>query len=60
VETLQLVAQGFAIALTPQNLFFCFIGVLMGTLIGVLPGLGPVSGVASSCQSPSPSNPPPR
>ena len=46
METLQLVAQGFAIALTPYNLFFCFIGVLMGTLIGVLPGLGPVSGVA--------------
>ena len=46
METLGLVAQGFATALTLQNLFFCFVGVLMGTLIGVLPGLGPVSGVA--------------
>jgi putative tricarboxylic transport membrane protein len=46
VETIALVGQGFAVALAPQNLFFCFLGVLMGTLIGVLPGLGPVSGVA--------------
>jgi putative tricarboxylic transport membrane protein len=34
------------VALSPTNLLFCFIGVLMGTLIGVLPGIGPVSGVA--------------
>lgn len=46
MEILQQVGQGFAIALTPQNLFFCFVGVLIGTLIGVLPGIGPVSGVA--------------
>src|ERR671915_100094 len=46
MDVLQQVGQGFLIALTPQNLLFCFIGVLMGTLIGVLPGIGPVSGVA--------------
>src|SRR6201991_443458 len=28
---------GFSVALTLQNLWFCFIGVLLGTLIGVLP-----------------------
>ena len=31
---------GFQIALTPMNLFFCFVGVFIGTLIGVLPGIG--------------------
>ena len=37
---------GLSIALTPENLFFCFIGVLLGTLIGVLPGIGPVTTIA--------------
>jgi putative tricarboxylic transport membrane protein len=46
MDVLQQVGQGFLLALTPQNLLFCFIGVLAGTLIGVLPGIGPVSGVA--------------
>lgn len=39
-------ALGFSVALSPENLVFCFVGVLMGTLIGVLPGIGPVTGVA--------------
>jgi putative tricarboxylic transport membrane protein len=34
---------GFEVALTGQNLLFCFIGALVGTLIGVLPGLGPLA-----------------
>lgn len=34
---------GFEVALSPQNLFFCFLGALVGTLIGVLPGLGPLA-----------------
>lgn len=38
--------SGFAIALQPTNLAYCFIGVVAGTLIGVLPGIGPVAGVA--------------
>jgi putative tricarboxylic transport membrane protein len=46
METLGWIGHGFMVALAPQNLLFCFIGVLMGTLIGVLPGIGPVSGVA--------------
>ena len=29
---------GFGVALSLQNLLYCFIGVLLGTLIGVLPG----------------------
>ena len=39
-------AVGFAVALTLQNLAYCFIGVLLGTVIGVLPGIGPVTTVA--------------
>src|ERR671937_402018 len=37
---------GFAVALTLQNIAYCFIGVLLGTVIGVLPGIGPVTTVA--------------
>jgi putative tricarboxylic transport membrane protein len=33
---------GFEIALQPENLMFCVIGVFIGTLIGVIPGIGPV------------------
>jgi putative tricarboxylic transport membrane protein len=32
---------GFATALTPQNLVYAGVGVLLGTAIGVLPGIGP-------------------
>lgn len=38
--------MGFAVALTPQNLMFAFLGSLMGTLVGVLPGVGPTAGIA--------------
>jgi putative tricarboxylic transport membrane protein len=38
--------EGFATALTPTNLMFAFIGVLLGTAIGVLPGIGPAMTVA--------------
>ena len=37
---------GIQTLFTPENLFFCFIGVLMGTLVGVLPGLGPTAAIA--------------
>jgi len=37
---------GFSVALSVQNLWFCFIGVLLGTLIGVLPGIGPLATIA--------------
>ena len=35
------ILHGFAVVLTPQNLLFMTIGVLVGTAIGVLPGIGP-------------------
>src|SRR5512140_3947680 len=38
--------QGFATALTLQNLFWALAGCFIGTLVGVLPGIGPVSGIA--------------
>jgi len=37
---------GFSVALTPTNLFFCFLGTLIGTLIGVLPGIGPLATIS--------------
>ncbi|MGQ3355184.1 MAG: tripartite tricarboxylate transporter permease [Phreatobacter sp.] len=39
-------ATGFAVALTPANLAFCFLGVLIGTLVGVLPGIAPITTIA--------------
>ena len=38
--------SGFGTALTPENLFFAFLGCIIGTLIGVLPGIGSVATVA--------------
>jgi putative tricarboxylic transport membrane protein len=38
--------QGFATALSFQNLFWALVGCFIGTLVGVLPGIGPVSGIA--------------
>src|SRR5512137_2162143 len=38
--------QGFATALSWQNLFWALVGCFIGTLVGVLPGIGPVSGIA--------------
>jgi len=46
LESLQQLMMGFSVALSVQNLFFTFIGCILGTLIGVLPGLGPAAGTA--------------
>ncbi len=37
---------GLQTAASLTNLFYCFIGVVLGTAIGVLPGLGPVATIA--------------
>jgi putative tricarboxylic transport membrane protein len=37
---------GFSVALSWQNLSYCFIGMMVGTLVGVLPGIGPVGAIA--------------
>jgi TctA family transporter len=39
-------ALGFGVALTLNNLLYCWIGCMLGTLIGVLPGIGPVATIA--------------
>jgi putative tricarboxylic transport membrane protein len=46
MDVLANLGLGFAVALTLQNIAYCFIGVLLGTVIGVLPGIGPVTTVA--------------
>jgi putative tricarboxylic transport membrane protein len=46
MDTLQALLSGFAVALTPGNLLFGFVGVFLGTMIGVLPGIGPALTVA--------------
>ena len=38
--------MGLSVALTLENVLFCFVGALIGTLIGMLPGLGPAATVA--------------
>src|SRR6476469_5056263 len=46
MEILNNLILGFGVAITPINLLYAFIGVLLGTLIGVLPGVGPVATIA--------------
>ena len=46
MELLHNLVYGFGVALTWQNLWFCFVGCFLGTLIGVLPGIGPLATIA--------------
>ncbi|MGF1593856.1 MAG: tripartite tricarboxylate transporter permease [Kiloniellaceae bacterium] len=46
METFDLLAQGFAVALTVENLGLALLGCFLGTIIGAMPGLGPSNGVA--------------
>ena len=46
MEILNNLAAGFAVALTPTNLLYCFLGSFIGSAIGVLPGLGPPATIA--------------
>ncbi len=46
MDTLNLLLDGFGSALTPENLLYACIGVLLGTFVGVLPGIGPAMTVA--------------
>jgi putative tricarboxylic transport membrane protein len=40
------IADGFAVALSPENLLWVLAGVVIGMVIGVLPGLGPAPTIA--------------
>jgi putative tricarboxylic transport membrane protein len=46
MDVLNSLIFGFQVAMTPENLLFCFLGCLWGTLIGVLPGIGPSAGIS--------------
>lgn len=43
---MDLLLEGFQTALTPTNLLYAVLGVLLGTAVGVLPGIGPAMTVA--------------
>ena len=45
-STLHSLMHGFAIAFQFDNLWYAFLGCLVGTLVGVLPGIGPLSGIS--------------
>src|SRR5918995_1904000 len=46
MEILDNLYLGFGVALTLQNVLYCFVGVMLGTMIGVLPGIGPVATIS--------------
>ena len=46
MDALSGLINGLGGALTPSNLLFVFLGVLIGTVVGVLPGLGPITAIA--------------
>jgi putative tricarboxylic transport membrane protein len=46
MDVLGNLGSGFAIALTPWNLLYGLVGVILGTGVGVLPGLGPPATIA--------------
>jgi putative tricarboxylic transport membrane protein len=39
-------AQGFQVALAPNNLLWALVGAMFGTAVGVLPGIGPAVAIA--------------
>ncbi|MDO5289181.1 MAG: tripartite tricarboxylate transporter permease [Pseudomonadota bacterium] len=45
-DTLSLLLQGFATAITLTNLLWALFGCALGTAVGVLPGIGPATAVA--------------
>jgi putative tricarboxylic transport membrane protein len=45
MDTVHGLLYGLSVSLTPANLFYCALGVLLGTIVGVLPGIGPLGGI---------------
>jgi len=45
-QSVELLLEGFAVALTLTNLMWGFVGVTLGTAVGVLPGVGPALAIA--------------
>ncbi len=46
LEALIDLVGGLSIAVTPENIFYCFLGCMVGMLVGVLPGIGPSEATA--------------
>lgn len=46
LDVLTHLADGFHVALTPENFLYCLAGATIGTLVGVLPGIGPLTTIA--------------
>lgn len=46
MEILQNFSIGLSIAVEPVNLFYCFVGVMVGMLVGVIPGIGPLTAIS--------------
>lgn len=46
MDVVSSLASGFATALQPAHLLYCFLGVFIGTLVGVLPGIGPIAAMS--------------
>ena len=46
MDALANLALGLQVAVSPENLMYCLIGVLLGTLVGVLPGIGTTATIA--------------
>lgn len=46
MEIFDALMQGFATAVTPQNLLLMMLGCVIGLFVGAMPGLGSVNGVA--------------
>lgn len=46
MEILTSFGGGLLVALQPENVMYCFIGVFLGTFIGVLPGIGSMAAIS--------------
>ncbi|MSP89078.1 MAG: tripartite tricarboxylate transporter permease [Alphaproteobacteria bacterium] len=46
MDTLNNLALGFSVALSPEVFLFAVIGCVIGTLVGMLPGVGPLAGIS--------------
>ena len=46
MDALANLVLGLQVAVSPENLLYCLVGVLLGTLIGVLPGIGSSATIA--------------
>jgi len=46
MELINHLQLGLSVALSGENLVYCFVGAVLGTVIGVLPGIGPLATIA--------------